>query len=115
MTVYGVDVVTQIGALLFLGVLHLKAWRYITRMVLIIMGIVCPFALLSYTRMKSYYGGAIFAMTVVGMTCFFMDRMGVAPLHSAWHVLSGLAVAVTLYYVVVNGTVTDLRECEFVV
>jgi hypothetical protein len=115
MTVFGVDVVTQIGALLFLGVLHLKAWRYITRMVLIIMGIVFPFALVSYTRMKSYYGGAILTLTLTGITCFFMDRMGVAPLHSAWHVFSGTAVAVTLYYVVVNGTVTNVRECEFVV
>lgn len=115
MTVFGVDVVTQIGALLFLGVLHLKAWRYITRIAMIVMCIVFPFALVSYTRMKSYYGGALFAMTVVGITCFFMDRMGVAPLHSAWHVLSGVAPAMTLYYVVVNGTVTNLRECEFVV
>jgi hypothetical protein len=68
-----------------------------------------------HTRMNSYYGGALFAMTVVGITCFFMDRMGVAPLHSAWHVLSGVAPAMTLYYVVVNGTVTNVRECEFVV
>ena len=115
MTVFGVDVVTQIGALLLLGVIHLYAWRYITRFAMIIMGIVLPFALLSYTRMKSYYGGAILIFTITGATCFVLDRMGIAPLHSVWHVLSGTAVAVTLYYVVVNGTVTNVRECEFVV
>jgi hypothetical protein len=115
MTVFGADVVTQIGALLLLGVLHLNAWRYITRFAMIIMGLVFPFALLSYTRMKSYYGYTILTLSLVGITCFFMDRMGFAPLHSAWHVLSGLAVALTLYYVVVNGTVTNVRECEFVV
>ena len=115
MTVFGVDVVTQIGALLILGVIHLNAWRYITRFAMIIMGIVFPFALVSYTRMKSYYGGAILTLILTGSTCFLLDRMGVAPLHSAWHVLSGIAVAITLYYVLINGTVTDLRECEFVV
>jgi hypothetical protein len=115
MTVFGVDVVTQIGALLILGVIHLNAWRYITRFAMIIMGLVFPFALLSYTRMNSYYGGAILTLILAGATCFVLDRMGIAPLHSVWHVLSGLAVAVTLYYVVVNGTVTNVRECEFVV
>lgn len=115
MTVFGVDVVTQIGALLLLGVIHLNAWRYITRFAMIIMGLVFPFALLSYTRMKSYYGGAILTLILTGATCFILDRMGIAPLHSAWHVLSGLGVALTLYYVVVNGTVTNVRECEFVV
>jgi hypothetical protein len=115
MTVFGVDLITQIGSLLFLGVLHLKAWRYITRIAMIVMSIVFPFALVSYTRMKSYYGGAILTLTLTSSTCFLLDRMGVAPLHSVWHVLSGLAVAVTLYYVVVNGTVTKMRECEFVV
>jgi hypothetical protein len=115
MTVFGVDVVTQIGALLFLGVIHLYAWRYITRFAMIIMGIVFPFALLSYTRMNSYYGGAILTLILTGATCFVLDRMGIAPLHSAWHVFSGLGIALTLYYVVVNGTVTDLRECGFVV
>jgi len=39
------------------------------------------------------------------IVCFFLDRMGIAPLHSVWHVLSGTAVALTLYYVVVNGAV----------
>ena len=115
MTVFGVDVVTQIGALLFLGVIHLKAWRYITRITIIIMGIVFPFALVSYTRMNSYYGGAILTLILTGATCFVLDRMGIAPLHSAWHVFSGVAIACTLYYVVVNGTVTNVRHCELVV
>jgi hypothetical protein len=39
------------------------------------------------------------------IVCFVLDRMGIAPLHSVWHVLSGTAVALTLYYVVVNGAV----------
>lgn len=115
MTVFGVDVVTQISALLLLGVIHLNAWRYITRFAIIIMGLVFPFALLSYTRMKSYYGYAILTLILTGATCFVLDRMGIAPLHSVWHVLSGIAIAVTLYYVVVNGTVTNVRQCELVV
>ena len=115
MTAFGVGIITQIGALLLLGVLHLNAWRYITRMAMIIMGFVFPFALLSYTRMKSYYGVAILTLILTGATCFVLDRMGIAPLHSAWHVFSGLGIALTLYYVVVNGTVTNVRECELVV
>jgi hypothetical protein len=115
MTVFGVDVLTQIGTLLLLGVFHLNAWRYITRLAIIVMCAVFPFALLSYTRMNSYYGGAILTLILTGSTCFVFDRMGIAPLHSVWHVLSGIAVAVTLYYVVVNGTVTNVRECEIVV
>lgn len=107
MTAFGVDVVTQIGALLLLGVVQLNAWRYITRIAILLMGAVIPFALLSYTRMKSYYGGVFLIFTITGITCFVLDRMGFAPLHSAWHVMSGTAVALTLYYVVVNGTVTN--------
>ena len=103
MTVFGVDMTTQIGALLLLAVIHLNARRYITQLVLIIMSVVFPFALLSYRRMKTYYGGIILMMTLLGVACFLMDRMGVAPLHSLWHILSGVAIAVTLYYVVVNG------------
>jgi hypothetical protein len=115
MTVFGVDVVTQIGALLLLGVIHLYAWRYITRFAILIMSVTIPFALLSYTRMRSYYGYAILILSITGIACFFIDRMGIAPLHSVWHVVSGLGVALTLYYVVVNGTVSNVRECEFVV
>ncbi len=115
MTTFGVDIITQIGALLLLGVLHLYAWRYITRFAILIMGATFPFALLSYTRMKSYYGYACLTLILTGVTCFVLDRMGIAPLHSVWHMLSGLGVALTLYYVVVNGTVTNVRECEFVV
>jgi len=105
MTVFGVDMMTQIGVLLLMGVIHLKARRYITRIAIIIMTLVFPFALLSYTRMKSYYGDTIFALISIGVVCFLMDRMKYAPLHSVWHILSGSAIAVTLYYVVINGTV----------
>ncbi|NBP64724.1 MAG: hypothetical protein EBU66_08685 [Bacteroidetes bacterium] len=105
MTVFGVDIITQIGVLLLFGVIHLNARRYITRFAMIIMTFVFPFSLLSYTRMKSYYGGILLTMVLTGVACFMLDRMGVAPLHSVWHVLSGTAVAITLYYTVVNGMV----------
>lgn len=104
MTVFGVDMMTQIGVLLLLGVIHLNTRRYITRIAIIIMTLIFPFALLSYTRMKSYYGGTIFALISIGVVCFLMDRMKYAPLHSVWHILSGSAIAMTLYYVVINGT-----------
>jgi hypothetical protein len=103
MTVFGVDMITQVGVLLLLGVIHMSAWRYITRFTMIIMTLVFPFALLSYTRMKKYYGSIIVMMILSGVTCFLIDRMGIAPLHSIWHILSGGAIAVTLYYVMVNG------------
>jgi hypothetical protein len=103
MTVFGIDMMTQIGALLFLGVIHLNARHYITQLALIIMTCVFPFALLSYTRMKSYYGGAVFTLITTGAACFILDRMGYAPLHSLWHVFSGSAITLSLYYVVVNG------------
>jgi hypothetical protein len=107
MTAFGVDVITQIGLLLLLGVIHLNARRYITRFAMIIMTFVFPFGLLSYMRMKSYYGGIILTMILAGVTCFLLDRMSVAPLHSVWHILSAGAVAMTLYYVVVNGVVVN--------
>ena len=103
MTVFGIDMITQIGALLFLGVIHLNLRRYITQLALIIMTCVFPFALLSYIRMKSYYGGAVFMLITTGVVCFILDRMGIAPLHSLWHVFSGSAITLSLYYVVVNG------------
>jgi heme/copper-type cytochrome/quinol oxidase subunit 4 len=69
------------------------------------MAIVFPFSLLSYTRMKSYYGGILLTMVLTGVACFMIDRNNVAPLHSVWHILSAGAVSMTLYYVVVNGVV----------
>lgn len=103
MTVFGIDIITQIGALLILCVIHLNLRRYITQLALIIMTCVFPFALLSYIRMKSYYGGVVFTLITMGVACFILDRMGIAPLHSLWHVFSGLAITFSLYYVVVNG------------
>jgi hypothetical protein len=64
-------------------------------------------------RMKSYYGAAIFLLVNLSVLCFLLDRMGIAPLHSVWHILGGGAITVALYYVVVNGVVaTNGWECE---
>lgn len=107
MTTFGVDIITQLGLFLLLGLIHLNARRYITRFAIIIFAIVIPFGLLSYTRMKSYYGGIQLMMLFAGMACFLLDRNGIAPLHSVWHIFSACAVAMTLYYVVVNGVVVN--------
>lgn len=114
MTVFGVDMITQTGALLFLGVIYLHARRYITRISMIIMTLVVPFALMSYTRMKKYYGVAVCTMGLAGVACFLMDRMGIAQLHSLWHILSAGAITLSLYHVVVNGAVMmpNVGECE---
>lgn len=106
MTTFGIDILTQCGVLLGIGVLNLNAWRYSTRIAIIIVSIVYPFALLSCARMKSYYGRVVFGMTSIGLLCFLLDRMGYAPLHSIWHILGGCAITLSLYYVIVNGTIT---------
>ena len=61
-------------------------------------------ATLSCIKMKGYYGAVVFSLISVGVLCFLMDRMGYAPLHSVWHILSSAAITLSLYYVVVNGT-----------
>ena len=103
MTTFGVDILTQLGVLLGIGVLNLYAWRYSTRIALIVVALIYPFAMLSCSRMKSYYGGAVFMLITTGVACFILDRMGFAPLHSLWHILGGCAITLSLYYVVVNG------------
>jgi hypothetical protein len=110
MSVFGIDIITQIGVLLGIGMLNLNAWRYSTRLALIVVGAVYPFAMLSCLRMNSYYGVAVFLLVNIGLACFLLDRMGYAPLHSIWHILGGVAIAVSLYHVVVNGTLT-FKEC----
>jgi hypothetical protein len=114
MSVFGVDIITQVGALLGIGMLNFNAWRYSTRLALIVIGMVYPFAMLSCMKMKSYYGAVVFLLVNLGVVCFLLDRMGVAPLHSIWHILGGGAITVTLYHLVVNGTVmmTNVWECE---
>lgn len=106
MSMFGIDILTQVGVLLGLGVLNLYLWRYSTRIALIVVGFMYPFAALSCIRMKSYYGRLIFSLISLGIVCFLLDRMGYAPLHSIWHILSGTAITVSLYYVIVNGTTT---------
>lgn len=103
MSMFGIDVLTQIVGLIGLGVLNLLMWRYSTRIALIVVGFVYPFATLSCMRMKDYCGVVVFSLITSGLLCFLLDRMGYAPLHSVWHVLGGVAIAVSLYHVVVNG------------
>lgn len=103
MTTFGIDILTQIGVLLGIGVLNLYAWRYSTRIALIVVALIYPFAMLSCSNMKSYYGGVVFTLITTGIACFILDRMGVAPLHSLWHILGGCAITLSLYNVVVNG------------
>jgi hypothetical protein len=114
MSVFGVDMITQVGALLGIGMMNFNAWRYSTRLALIVVGLVYPFAMLSCMRMKKYYGAAVFLLVNIGVVCFLLDRMGVAPLHSIWHILGGGAITAALYHLVVNGTVmmTNVGECE---
>jgi len=103
MSIFGVDIITQIGVFLGIGVLNFNAWRYSTRLALLFIASVYPFAMLSCMRMKSYYGAAIFLLVNLSVLCFLLDRIGIAPLHSVWHILGGTAITVSLYYVVVNG------------
>jgi len=103
MSTFGIDMITQVGVLLGLGVLNMFMWRYITRLALIVVGFVYPFATLSCMRMKGYYGAVVFSLISLGVVCFLLDRMGYAPLHSVWHILSGVAITGSLYHVIVNG------------
>jgi hypothetical protein len=103
MSTFGIDMMTQVGLLLGLGVLNMFMWRYSTRLALIVVGFVYPFATLSCMRMKGYYGAGVFSLISLGVVCFLLDRMGYAPLHSVWHILSGVAITGSLYHVVVNG------------
>lgn len=114
MSVFGVDILTQVGVLLGIGMLNFNAWRYSTRLALIVIGLVYPFAMLSCMRMKSYYGAVVFLLVNLGVVCFLLDRMGIAPLHSLWHILGGGAITLALYHVVVNGAVmmTNVCGCE---
>jgi hypothetical protein len=103
MSTFGIDIITQVGVLLGLGVLNMFMWRYSTRLALIVVGFVYPFATLSCMRMKGYYGAVVFSLISLGVVCFLLDRMGYAPLHSVWHILGGLAITGSLYHVIVNG------------
>ena len=103
MSTFGIDMITQVGVLLGLGVLNMFMWRYSTRLALIVVGFVYPFATLSCMRMKGYYGAVVFSLISLGVVCFLLDRMGYAPLHSVWHILGGLAITGSLYHVIVNG------------
>jgi len=117
MTTFGLDILTQVGVLLGIGVFNLYAWRYSTRIALIVVALIYPLAMLSCSKMKLYYGGAVFVLITAGIACFILDRMGIAPLHSLWHILGGGAITLSLYYVVVNGCViTDERgiiSCQY--
>jgi inner membrane protein involved in colicin E2 resistance len=46
------------------------------------------------------YAAAFFGVT--GISCFLLDRLNVAPVHSFWHILGGLC----LYYTV-SGLLTN--------
>jgi hypothetical protein len=113
MSMFGVDMTAQVCVLLGIGLLNLNAWRYSTQLTLIIVAIVYPFAMYSCMLMKSYYGLAVFLLVNLGMVCFLLDRLGIAPLHSLWHIFGAGAITLALYHVVVNGTVvlTNVFGC----
>ena len=103
MSCFGIDMITQVGFLLCLGVLNMMMWRHSTRIALIVVGFIYPFVILSCVRMKWYYGYIVFSLISLGVVCFLLDRLGYAPLHSLWHILGGAAITLSLYHVVVNG------------
>jgi hypothetical protein len=103
MSTFGIDMITQVGVLLGLGVLNMFMWRYSTRLALIVVGFVYPFVTLSCMKMKDYYGVIVFSLISLGVVCFLLDRCGYAPLHSVWHILGGAAITGSLYHVIVNG------------
>ena len=105
MSCFGIDMITQVGFLLGLGVLNMMMWRHSTRIALIVVGFIYPFVILSCMRMKWYYGQIVFSLISLGVVCFLLDRLGYAPLHSLWHLLGGAAITLSLYHVVVNGPV----------
>lgn len=105
MSCFGIDMLTQIGFLLGLGVINMMMWRHSTRIALIVVGFIYPFVILVCTRMKWYYGQIIFSLISLGIVCFLLDRLGYAPLHSLWHILGGAAITLSLYHVVINGPV----------
>jgi hypothetical protein len=105
MSCFGIDMITQVGVLLGLGVLNMMMWRHSTRIALIVVGFIYPFVILSCMRMKWYYGQIVFSLISLGVVCFLLDRLGYAPLHSLWHLLGGAAITLSLYHVVVNGPV----------
>ena len=106
MSLFGVSLEYQLFSLLLLAMLYFVMWRYITRITLIVVGIIFPFIMLSCYRMKMYYGMVVILSLSLGIVCFMLDRLEYAPLHSLWHILSGFVITITLYYIIIHGSVS---------
>jgi hypothetical protein len=105
MSAFGVRLVTQLILLALFGIFYIMMWRYSTRIALIGVCLVFPFTIFACCHCKSYYGLMIGIMISAGAVCFLLDRLGYAPFHSLWHILSSLAMLMSLYHVIVYGPV----------
>jgi hypothetical protein len=106
MSTFGVRLVTQLILLALFGIAYIMMWRYSTRIALIGVCLVFPFTIFACYHCKSYYGLVIGILISAGAVCFLLDRLGYAPFHSLWHILSSLAMFMSLYHVIVYGPVS---------
>lgn len=105
MSATGIDILIQSCVLLFLVLLNTVWWRYSTRIAVIVISLVLPYALVLCYRMKWHYGKIIAGTLLCGFLCFVLDRNGYITLHSLWHILSSFVITFSLYYVIINGPV----------
>jgi hypothetical protein len=105
MSTFGVRLESQLILLALFGIAYIMMWRYSTRIALIGVCLVFPFTIFACYHCKSYYGLVIGILISAGAVCFLLDRLGYAPFHSLWHILSSLAMFMSLYHVIVYGPV----------
>jgi inner membrane protein involved in colicin E2 resistance len=90
---------TYLHLLLILAVIFLIRWENTASTSVVLCTIIAPVKV--YVLITTgQYAAAFFGVT--GISCFLLDRLNVAPVHSFWHILGGLC----LYYTV-SGLLTN--------
>ena len=106
LSTFGMPLAQQALILVPQLVVFVFLWRRSTRMAVIAGCVVFPLSIWSCVSMRWQYGAATLTCLSLGVGCFILDRLKIAPLHPLWHILSSLSLFISLWETVEVGPVS---------
>ena len=110
LSTFGLPLLYQALILVPQIVVFFLMWRRSTRMAVVAGAVVFPLSIWSCVLMRWQYGAITLSCLSLGIVCFILDRLKIAPLHPVWHVLSSVSLLTSLWETVEAGPVSRFFE-----
>jgi hypothetical protein len=103
LSTFGLPLLYQALILVPQIVVFFLMWRRSTRMAVVAGAVVFPLSIWSCVLMRWQYGAITLSCLSLGIVCFILDRLKIAPLHPVWHILSSVSLLTSLWETVEAG------------